>query len=95
MADNLPDSGSQGRRVCLGCEPEADPIAEILDTFWCYLHPQSDRGSEDLKAEQHLSDMRVTSGESDGHTNRLYMEALRTDDDPPEAVGQVDEGGEA
>jgi hypothetical protein len=97
MTDNLPDSAPAGRRVCLGCEPEADPIAEILDLFWCFQHPQSDRGSEYLKAEEGLSDIRVTSGESDGHTNRLYMEALRKHEDPPGAVGQneVDEGGEA
>ena len=96
MADNLPDSGSRGRRVCLGCEPEADPSVEILDTFWCYSHPQSDRGLEDAIAEQHLSDVRLPlAAESDGETNRLYAEALREHDDPPEAAGQVDEGGEA
>ena len=35
------------RPYCPQCEPEADPLREILRVRWCWDHPQSIAGTED------------------------------------------------
>jgi hypothetical protein len=47
MSDSLPDSEVLGRRVCLGCNPDADPSREILQLYWCTAHEPSTQGEMD------------------------------------------------
>lgn len=40
----IADTPILGRLWCQGCEPEADPLLEILRTHWCNRHAPSLRG---------------------------------------------------
>ena len=41
------DSTVLARLYCPGCEPDADPFAEILDVHWCDAHMPPRDGSDD------------------------------------------------
>ncbi len=60
-----------GRLYCPGCEPDADPFAEILDTHWCDAHMPSRDGADDAVAAAIVVS---GSGEAGGDGNRRYCE---------------------
>lgn len=74
MTDNLPDTPVVARTYCPGCEPGADPIAEILDLRWCNQHAPDREGACDLV----VSTNAYLSGSADagGDENRLWCEWL-------------------
>jgi hypothetical protein len=37
----------EARNYCPGCEPDADPFAEILDVVWCGKHYPAADGVDD------------------------------------------------
>jgi hypothetical protein len=43
------ETRSVARSYCPGCEPEADPVSEILDVGWCDAHNPTVDGLEDAK----------------------------------------------
>ena len=72
---------------CPGCEPERDPIKEILRAWWCIRH-------NPLKATELDEALNVEWGqpglgfrEADGDTNRA-VQALITGSRHPKLVGK-------
>lgn len=74
MSDYLTDSAPIARAYCPGCEPDADPIREILDVRWCELHTPARAGSDDstVSADGFLSG----SAEAGGDANRRWCELV-------------------
>jgi hypothetical protein len=74
MADYIPDTPAIGRIYCPGCEPDADPIREILDVRWCQNHAPQGGGVDDAMAGVAIS----VSGtmEAGGEGNRRWCDAL-------------------
>lgn len=78
MSDHLTDSAPVARAYCPGCEPDADPIREILDVRWCELHTPAREGAEDatVNADGFLSG----SAEAGGDANRRWCELIHASD---------------
>lgn len=73
MSDDLSDTPALGRVVCLGCEPDADPTREILDSRSCEQHGAR-AGLDDGSVG---GGMMLSGGaESDGATCRAFAELL-------------------
>lgn len=74
MTDFLTDTPVVARSYCPGCEPEADPVAEILDVRWCDAHTPARDGSDDaiVASDAYLSG----SAEAGGDVNRRWCELL-------------------
>jgi hypothetical protein len=72
MPDYLADTPSLARTYCPGCEPHADPTAEILDIHWCDAHSPVRGGADDavVTAVAWLSG----TGEAGGEDNRRWCE---------------------
>ncbi len=72
MTDFRADSPVLARLYCPGCEPDADPFAEILDVHWCDAHVPSREGAEDATVAAAI----VVSGsaEAGGEGNRRWCE---------------------
>lgn len=62
------ETGSVARLYCPGCEPDADPTAEILDVRWCTEHTPSWAGAEDPGTAVYITN----SSEVGGEDNRLW-----------------------
>jgi hypothetical protein len=78
VSDHLTDSAPVARAYCPGCEPDADPIGEILDVRWCELHAPARDGAEDttVNADSFLSG----SAEAGGDANRRWCEFIHAAD---------------
>jgi hypothetical protein len=74
MTDFIADTPSVGRMYCPGCEPEVDPISEILDVHWCERHSPHGEGLDDamVGATTYLSG----GVEAGGEDNRRWCEVL-------------------
>lgn len=74
MTDFLTDSPVIARSYCPGCEPEADPLREILDVRWCDAHAPPRDGPDDaaVTSDAYLSG----SAEAGGEVNRRWCEML-------------------
>ena len=72
MTELRSDSPVLARLYCPGCEPDADPFAEILDVHWCDAHVPSREGAEDATVAAAI----VVSGsaEAGGEGNRRWCE---------------------
>ena len=68
-ADRLP----LARPCCPGCEPDADPVHEILDIRWCSTHAPSCRGVDDAGLEP---DVTWGNTEAGGEDNRRWCALL-------------------
>ena len=70
MSHSMQDTPSVARVYCPGCEPEADPTAEILDLRWCEPHSPQRDGADDtvVTAAAYLSG----SAEAGGDDNRAW-----------------------
>src|SRR5687768_10256819 len=55
MSDYIPDTPAIGRMYCPGCEPEVDPMREILDVRWCESHAPKGTGLDDAMTGASLS----------------------------------------
>src|SRR6185436_19055694 len=71
------DSSVLARLYCPGCEPDADPFAEILDVHWCDAHMPARDGSDDGTVTTTI----VVSGsaEAGGEGNRRWCEFFHRD----------------
>jgi hypothetical protein len=74
MMDHIQDSPVLGRSCCPGCEPEADPIREILDIRWCDAHSPLNDGLDDglVCTAAYVSG----SSEAGGDDNRRWCEVF-------------------
>jgi hypothetical protein len=77
---------SAARAYCPGCEPDADPVQEILDVRWCDLHVPARAGLDDV-----LVAARGTTygtAEAGGEDNRRWCELIHR-----EPAGATDGAG--
>lgn len=74
MTDWTQDTPIISRLYCPGCEPEADPIKDILDIFWCETHMPSREGALDrvVTPAGYISG----SGECGGDDNRKVCDFI-------------------
>lgn len=74
MTDYLTETPVVARAYCPGCEPDADPVREILDVRWCDAHAPTREGLDDgvVTSEAYLSG----SAEAGGEVNRRWCELL-------------------
>lgn len=75
MTDAWPqDSPVVARLYCPTCEPETDPINEIVDVMWCGNHHPDRSGDVDhvVSAHNYLSG----GTEAGGEDNRLWCDFL-------------------
>lgn len=63
MSDFLNDTPMVGRVVCPTCEPEADPLTEVLDTRYCHRHEPARHGDADAEVTQGWISGTAESGE--------------------------------
>jgi hypothetical protein len=75
MSDWLPETANLARSCCPGCEPDADPLAEILQIDYCALHRPSLAGSDDDRVEAPIGIL--GSSDTDGETQRQFARLLR------------------
>lgn len=75
MRESIPDSPVLAILYCPGCEPDRDPIEEILDIRWCRSHIPTAKGLDD----DSLSPTSVLSvnEEAGGKDNRRWCELFR------------------
>jgi hypothetical protein len=68
------------RVYCPGCEPDADPFAEILDTRWCDAHAPVRDGADDavVNSDAFLSG----SSEAGGDANRAWCAIIHQAREP-------------
>lgn len=77
MTDFPTEKPLVARAYCPGCEPHADPLAEILDVHWCDPHTPGRAGLDDV-----LATARGTaygSAEAGGDDNRRWCEMIHRD----------------
>lgn len=81
MSNYLPDTPSVARFYCPGCEPDADPLSEILDIRRCAAHVVVEKGIDDevVISEAFLSG----STEAGGFDNREWCKFFHRER-PPE-----------
>ena len=60
---------------CPGCDPERDPIREVLTVRWCDEHQPKYEGVDDEKATIDTGIL-VSAGEAEAETNRPWCELL-------------------
>jgi hypothetical protein len=72
VTEYLADSPVVSRPYCPGCEPDADPMRELLDVRWCDEHVPVRAGSDDerVDSEAFLSG----TAEAGGEMNRRWCE---------------------
>jgi len=71
MSSELVDTPNRASSYCPGCDPERDPLREILTVCWCDEHRPTCEGAEDTKA----SVDRIawsSAGEANAETNRPW-----------------------
>jgi hypothetical protein len=72
MSDYIPHTPAMARFYCPSCEPEADPIGEILDVRWCESHSPLREGLDDALVGAEAC---VAGGsEAGGEDNRRWCE---------------------
>lgn len=76
MTDFTLESGVVGREYCPACEPEADPIREVLTLKWCWHHTPSAAGSEDA-AVPGAPEVLRTGGEAEALECRAIQAMIR------------------
>ena len=77
----LDDTPNVARSYCPECEPDADPIKEVLDVRYCGMHGPTTAGLDDsgVRSQDYLSG----SAESGGEANRAmcdFIHRKKTDD---------------
>jgi hypothetical protein len=87
VMDYLPETPYLGVRYCPTCEPDRDPLAEILETSYCAMHAPDPKGQDDQPSGVWLSGS--TESGTDGD-NRRMCDLLHRD----QRDDHRDEGGE-
>lgn len=80
MTEFIADAPVIARSYCPGCEPDADPVREILDVRWCDAHAPARDGSDDnsVSCEGFMSG----SAEAGGDANRRWCQLLHGGSEP-------------
>src|SRR4029450_10936473 len=74
MSAYIPHTPVMARFYCPDCEPNADPIGEILDVRWCESHSPLREGLDDAMVGAEVS---VAGGsEAGGGDNRRWGEVV-------------------
>ena len=72
MSSELVDTPNLASSYCPGCNPERDPLREILTVCWCDEHRPTCEGAEDAKASVDRTALSVAGGEANAETNRPW-----------------------
>ena len=74
MSSELVDTPNLASSYCPGCNPERDPLREILTVCWCDEHRPTCEGAEDAKASVDRTDRIAWSSasEANAETNRPW-----------------------
>lgn len=66
----LNKSGDQTRQYCPGCEPDTNPLTELVNVCYCGTHCPAESGVED----QHpaIPETQAVPQDAGGETNRLF-----------------------
>jgi len=77
MTDDLKDTPFVGRTYCPGCEPDADPIREVLTILRCWQHQlEEPKGTDDERVPMATGPM-LGAGDAEGSDCRRVAELLR------------------
>lgn len=79
MSEYLADSPVVARPYCPGCEPNADPIEELLDIRHCDAHVPIREGQADARVDS--SAFLSGTAEAGGEINRKWCEILHRSKD--------------
>ncbi len=74
MSDYLPESGVVGEWWCPACEPDRDPVRELLNIRVCPEHHQTPEGADDARATGR--GYLAGSAEIDGEQNRAWCRLI-------------------
>ena len=74
---DLPETPNLATDWCPTCEPERDPVREILAVKYCWAHPVSLIGSADCTVAPCEDPSWHCSGEAGGLHSRLFNDLLR------------------
>lgn len=77
MTDELPETSPVGRGYCPGCEPDADPITEVLNLAPCYQHQREAPTGLDDEQVPPSTEPVLGVGDADGKDCRHFAELLR------------------
>lgn len=69
----MDETPNVARCYCPECEPNADPLKEILDVMWCEAHRPGTRGSEDVFV---VSDTYVSGTGECGEDNQKWNDLI-------------------
>ncbi len=75
MSDYLADTPYVGRAFCPTCEPDVDPLAEIVESRYRYLHAPATSGADD--AGVRLEPISSGGGEAHGADCRAFANFLK------------------
>ena len=71
MSSELVDTPNLASSYCPGCDPERDPLREILTVCWCDEHRPTCEGAEDARVS--VDRLALSSaGEANAETNRAW-----------------------
>jgi hypothetical protein len=71
MSSELVDTRNLAWSYCPGCDPERDPLREILTVCWCDEHRPTCAGTEDARVS--VDRLALSSaGEANAETNRAW-----------------------
>ena len=71
----IAETPSLSSSYCPRCDPERDPLREILAVQWCARHQPSTGGSDDDRATLGRGVLSAL-GEAEGDSNRLWCELV-------------------
>lgn len=74
MSDHIEETPMVARFYCPTCEPDADPMAQMLETMYCHLHYPVRSGVDDdaVRTEAYLSG----SSEAGGKENQTFCDFI-------------------
>ena len=73
----VPETPNLATEWCPACEPDRDPIKEILQVRPCIVHPNFEFGSADAMVPPAEHSQWSTPGEAGGEDNRRFCDLLR------------------
>jgi hypothetical protein len=71
----LSETPSMASSYCPGCEPNRDPLREILAVQWCVHHQPTFSGPDDELAKLNPSVL-SSLGEAEAESNRIWCDLV-------------------
>lgn len=77
MDSYIPETPNLAKDWCPMCEPDRDPLTEILQIRACAIHPVYEWGTADAMVKPAEDHNWSTPGEAGGEHNRKFNDLLR------------------